>query len=166
MEQFFSSFCHLSLVFSCHLMRAIADSLLWDSVSQELDWLSLGWQSCLDDGKETPFWVILLLCFFLLLPAMSWFPAFFYPSFPFWLLFDFPPHSLLFVLFCTCLPLQEDIWCVGRWGGLLAVKISCIFPLLSSFTLPAPLLTAAKLPSVKAFLLALMVGTALKAVIF
>lgn len=131
---FFSIFCHLSWVFLCHLMRAIAVSLLWDSQeSQELDWLSLGWQTCLDNGKERPSCVVLLLCVFLLLPAMSWFPAFLYPSFHFWLLFAFPLHSLLFFSLLHLSSLQEDIWCVGRWGGLLPIKISCIFPLLSFF---------------------------------
>lgn len=49
---FFSNLCHLSCMFPHHLMRAIAVSLLWDSVSQELDWLSLEWWSYLDDRKE------------------------------------------------------------------------------------------------------------------
>lgn len=162
----FSNFCDFSWVFSCHLMRARAVSLLWGSVSQELDWLSSGWLSCLDDGKERPSCVVLLLCFFLLLPAMSWFPAFLYPSFHFWLLFAFPLHSLLFVLFCTCLPCRKTF---GVWGGEEACyqsKYLVFFHFFPSFTLPALLLTAVKLPSVKASLLALTLGTALRAVIF
>lgn len=163
---FFSNFCHLPWVFSCHPVRAIAVSLLWGSVSQELDWLSLGWWSCLDDGKERPSCVGLLLCFFLLLPAMSWFPAFLYPSFHFWLLFAFPLHSLLFVLFCTCLPCRKTF---GEWGGEEACyqsKYLVFFHSFPSFTLPALLLTAMKLPSVKASPPCSHSGDCTRAVIF
>lgn len=106
------------------------------------------------------------LFFFFFLPALSWFSAFLYPSFHFWLLFAFPLDSLLFVLFCTCLPCRRTF---GVWGDEEACyqsKYLVFFHSLPSFTLPAPLLTAVKLPSVKLSLLALMVRSALRAVIF
>lgn len=98
--------------------------------------------------------------------AMSWFPAFLYPSFHFWLLFAFPLHSLLFVLFCTCLPCRRTFGVWGREEACYQSKYLVFFHSFPSFTLLAPLLTAVKFPSVKVFLLALMVGTALRAVIF